>query len=408
MSETKLTFYSGTNTIGGTIFSIEYNGARVIADFGQGPLPQTFDARIHMQHTTDEYIKLGILPDIPEFYHESDIKTIVCISHLHLDHTALLGYVPDHVPIVMNEPTYQLHQALSEAGENDGNLSADRITAYPFYQEIKHGEITVKFIPVNHDIIGASAILITTPDQSIMYSGDLRLSNQDNYTQDWMKAAKHVDYLILETTQFSFDDKPEEFKNEEAPAHEFGTHHKYVLNIYQRNIQRIIEWIERTKSHGFKFIVDDRIAVLIEAFYEGDTSHIHYYDGYSSSYYHGNKITAITLEQAISLEKVVIQHDFMNMMQLIDLKLHDFYYLHSNGMPLGEYDPGFNVMHAWIERLGMTYVPYHESGHATKEQLEEIVATVQPGVLIPQHGFQPERLNYPNRLLPVPGETYIL
>lgn len=404
MSNTQIAFYSGTNTIGGTIFSVTYGKDRFIADFGHSPKSALYDERIHTRGNITDEVTVGILPNIPDFYTDSHWNTVVGISHMHLDHMGLLQYIPQNIDIVTSRDSKNLYEQLTAIGDGQPSFHANRLTAVEPNECFKVGQIEITFIPVNHDVIGSCAIRIVTPDTVIMYSGDIRLNEGDALTNTWIHEAGDVDYLIIETTSLSFD---ETFEKVACMPHTFGDSKQYVLNIYQRNIKRIIDYVKLAKEMEYTFIVDDRIATLIDAFYEGDTSHCYMYESVKPIGYVGS-IQPITLDEAIHLEKVVIQHDFSNWLLLADFDLSGFDYLHSNGMPLGDYDPGYVVMKAWIERLNLNYIDFQKSGHATKAQLEEVVNTIKPKVLIPQHGFYPERLQYPKRLLPEIGKVYEL
>ncbi|WBF52548.1 MBL fold metallo-hydrolase [Macrococcoides canis] len=403
MSNTHITFYSGTNTIGGTIFSITYGKDRFIADFGHSPKSPLFDERIHTRGNISDEIAVGIIPDIPEFYTDSDWNTVVGVSHMHLDHMGLLQYIPDNIEIITSEASKRLYEQLVKIGDGQPSFEVERLTAVEEKKSFMVGEIEVTFIPVNHDIIGACAIRIQTPDAQVMYSGDIRLNDDDLLTKAWIQEANDVDYLIVETTSLSFG----EGDIVASLPHKFGDNNRYILNIYQRNIKRIIDYVKLTQQLQYPFVVDDRIATLIDAFYDGNTSHCYVYESIKPVGYSGN-IHPIHLEDAVLLDKVVIQHDFSNWLLLESFNLEGFDYLHSNGMPLGDFDPGFFVMMSWIEKLRLNYVDFQKSGHATIAQLEEVVNTIQPKVLIPQHGFYPERLQYPNRILPEIGKEYLL
>ncbi|UBH13444.1 MBL fold metallo-hydrolase [Macrococcus armenti] len=403
MSNTQIAFYSGTNTIGGTIFSVTYGKDRFIADFGHSPKSALYDERIHTRGNISDEVVVGILPDIPDFYKDSQWNTVVGISHMHLDHMGLLQYIPHNVDIITSRDSKNLYEQLTAIGDGQPSFDANRLTAVEPNKCFKVGQIEITFIPVNHDVIGACAIRIATPDTVIMYSGDIRLNDDDALTDAWIHEAGDVDYLIIETTSLSFDNT----EKEAYVPHTFGECNQYILNIYQRNIKRIIDYVKLTELMQYTFVVDDRIATLIDAFYDGDTSHCYMYESVKPIGYTGS-IQTITLEEAIQLEKVVIQHDFSNWLLLSHFNLSGFDYLHSNGMPLGDFDPGYKVMKAWIERLNLNYVDFQKSGHATIAQLEEVVNTIKPKVLIPQHGFYPERLQYPNRILPEIGKVYEL
>ncbi|TDL96618.1 MBL fold metallo-hydrolase [Macrococcus carouselicus] len=403
MTKTTLKFYAGTKTIGGTIFEVVYGNERFICDFGRGPLSPLYDDRILMPEDIGHLKKVKMLPDIKDFYEPSDIRTVVGISHMHLDHMELLGYIPAHIPVWVSHESKELYASLTKIGDGQLGVDADRLTAVDYHRGYTVGEhITITYFPVTHDVIGASAILIETPDTRIMYSGDIRLRPEDKETHTWLKETHDIDYLIIETTSFSFDVRDKEV----SERYQVGDHNHYMLNIYQRNIKRIREWIEFTRDHHYTFVVDQRIAVLIDDLIETDTAHCYYYKVPQTD--EQVNMPEINLEEAVEMDKVIIQHDFTNFRQLLELDLSPFKYLHQNGMPLGEYDSGFVVMMAWLELLEMEYVPLHDSGHATTEQLEQVVETIQPRVLIPQHGFRPELLDYHTRILPEIGKEYIL
>ena len=65
--------------------------------------------------------------------------------------------------------------------------------------------IQVEFFPVNHDAPGTSAMRITTPDTTIVYTGDVRLHENDVDTANLPNLAQSPDLLIIETTNVQED-----------------------------------------------------------------------------------------------------------------------------------------------------------------------------------------------------------
>ena len=103
-------------------------------------------------------------------------NTTIAISHLHLDHIGLLQYVHPDVPIIMSEESKTLYEHLHTIGEEPHVDVEQQVKSVPFHQPIPVSEhIQVEFFPVNHDAPGASAMRITTPDTTIVYTGDVRL-----------------------------------------------------------------------------------------------------------------------------------------------------------------------------------------------------------------------------------------
>ena len=132
---------------------------------------------------------------------EIDENATIAISHLHLDHIGLLQYVHPDVPIIMSEGSKTLYEHLHTIGEEPNVDVEQQVKSVPFHQPIAVSEhIQVEFFPVNHDAPGASAMRITTPDTTIVYTGDVRLHEDDVDTANLPKIAGSPDILIIETT----------------------------------------------------------------------------------------------------------------------------------------------------------------------------------------------------------------
>ncbi len=83
-------------------------------------------------------------------------------------------------------------------------------------------------------------------------------------------------------------------------------------------------------------------------------------------------------------------------------------YVHSNGVPLGPFDPVYGVMLAWLRAMGLELVTLGSSGHSHLADLARMVEAVRPGVVLPVHTRRPEALRAPagRVLLPVAGRRY--
>ncbi len=134
-----------------------------------------------------DLIKINAIPAIDGYYEASQFieqppvltaeedtrERAVFISHLHLDHMAYMGCIAKSIPVYMSKPSLKLYEALSHI--NEEVVPTREYAGVPYDTDIKVGDIVVRFVPVDHDIPGASALMITTPDGTICYSGDLRL-----------------------------------------------------------------------------------------------------------------------------------------------------------------------------------------------------------------------------------------
>ena len=101
-------------------------------------------------------------------------------------------------------------------------------------------------------------------------------------------------------------------------------------------------------------------------------------------------------------------------MELFDLPNENACYLHSGGIPSGSYDPRYANLLRIIELAGFEHVNFFMQNyftHAYPSQLKYYCDQIDAKVLIPVHGFNPERLlasSGRQRLLPKKYQSYIL
>jgi ribonuclease J len=83
-------------------------------------------------------------------------------------------------------------------------------------------------------------------------------------------------------------------------------------------------------------------------------------------------------------------------------------YIHSNGPPLGQYDPAWPVMLTWVERFGLEMKRISSTGHSRPEDIKRMVRSVAPGVWLPVHTQAPDVLEVLpiRRLIPTAGRPY--
>ena len=85
-------------------------------------------------------------------------------------------------------------------------------------------------------------------------------------------------------------------------------------------------------------------------------------------------------------------------------------YIHSDAQPLGEFDPKYAIFLQALADNNIEFVRLACSGHAFPEDLNKIIALIEPKLLIPIHTLRPEKLENPygERILPERGERIIL
>nr|WP_309100428.1 MBL fold metallo-hydrolase [Fredinandcohnia onubensis] len=451
--KTSLTFYGGLKTIGGTIISLHYGDSRIIFDFGLVYNPQNhiFDGQIKLRKSAvlRDYLKLELIPGIDGVYskealpeHSSIISadnypgnTAILISHLHLDHMGAMGLIDPSIPVYMTEDSLNLYQTLDVIGEGVQENRDYRSCKYN--QPFSVGKITITPIQVDHDVLGACAFHIQTPDGAIIYTGDLRMHGaHPERIQSFIQKAREIgfDAVIMEGTTLSSEEELSEeslFANKELPEDLITetmipvklaevlkeTKGIGIFNIYHRNIDRIHGILQAGIESGRKVVLEAGTAQIALnhlgaknfLVYESEEMRQTSIPKWQTQLF--NMISTISYKQINQHpDQYFVQNSYDRSLELFDLNVENGVYLHSNGVPLGSFDPAFQNLEKVLQIIGLERVLIGTGGHAIPQHLKYIVDELDPATLIPLHSFYPERLKPKNgiQLLPQCGKTYFL
>lgn len=444
-TETKIKFYAGTRKIGGTVVTIEYENERVILDFGRGFTPAAAildNKNVKIDNYTEKYLTLGMLPKIDGFYsqenipdgtdllplEESSMETRVFISHLHLDHMEYMGLVDEKIQVYMTEEALKLYKALEKI--NEGVVGERVYSSVAYGEKISFKNISITALRVDHDVRGACSYLVETPDLKILYSGDLRLKGlHPEWTMDMARTAKEIgiNVLIFESTTIGSVIKKEALERAKKDTNgeknlaeriieAIGERSGIALfNTYHRNIDRILEFYKVAQGTSRKLVLELSTAYLahellaLEDFYileekalEGQQYSQEVLDFYASS----EKITLAELNKGPG--EYLLENSFENIWYLLDMNTENGIYIHSNGTPLGDYDPAYNAMMDYLEKINIEYRYLGVSGHANPHELMTVAEEISADIFMPIHGFNPENFHISKgvRFLPEEGKTY--
>jgi ribonuclease J len=311
---------------------------------------------------------------------------------MHLDHVALVNSVHPDVPLYYPQRMEPLRAACVRAGYLDWRQPPG--IQVPDRGRVQVGAIEVEFVAVDHDVPGATGFLVRTPDLSLAYTGDHRWHGfHPEVTERFAEAARGVRVLLQEGVSLSWDPPPDTSDTgEEEVCQAFGevldrAGGLVVVNLYPMNRLRVHAFGAACAARGRVLVLERQAAEMAD--------------------------WPLILEDVGAVlhdpRRYCVQLEFGSLPSLIDFRPPaGSIYVHTNGVPLGPYDPTYQVMLAWIRALGLELVTLASSGHSRPEDVRRMVETVAPAVVLPVHTRRPEALLVPGipTLLPEVGRRY--
>ena len=457
--KTEIKFYGGLNTIGGVVMSITYGNERILLEIGTAynPASDVYDGMV--SHRIDNYLydelRLKRAPLVEGIYSkellkdfnllsskENNIHTSIFITHMHLDHMSCMGLVSDDVDIYLSKPAQVLESALEKVGKGVKNFRKTAFIELDPTLEYKIGEITLKPFLLNDKSYQDYSFLVKTPDMKIHYTGDVLLHG--NYADEvWkeMEIIKNekVDVLVVDTTalmdstmQMMYGDVNSEIigskdlpegmlsksmVNELLCENLKEKQGLCVFNFYEREMEEVLAFNEMAKKSQRIIAYEPETAYLIWKFFNEPVNvyipDYNYEQEWFNDLINNNKV--ITKQEIHeNPRKYLIQNTYEHILELFDLPNTDACYLHAGGTPIGEYDPAYANMKKVLELSKFKHINFFMNNyftHAYPSQLKYYCDEIDAKVLIPTHGYKPERLQAKNnrqRLLPKLNTTYIL
>jgi ribonuclease J len=397
MAETRLTFLNAGSPTG-LKFTVEHGGHRCIFDFGieYAPGRALFSQGLAPRPGRElaDLVAVGSAPRLRHVYAGDrwDGATAVFISHLHLDHTGLVQFLHPDLPLHYPSAMEPVRAAAAATGYLPWRDPAGM--AAPDRSHVGWGAIEVEFVAVDHDVPGASGFLIRTPDLFIAFTGDQRRHGlHPELTAGFAEAARGCDVLVQEGVFLGLE--PERKVTEREVIEGFTdvlTSHPglVVVNLTPLNRERVSGFAAAARGLGRRFVMEPNAAVL------------------------AGQPDDVLSPAVVALAKddpgrFVVQLSYESLPGLIDLAAPaGSAYVHSNGPPLGSFDPAYGVMDAWLRRFGLERVSLGSSGHAYPDDIVHNVLAIAPGLVIPVHSMAPDQLSVPGvpRLVPEAGRPY--
>ncbi len=429
--EVTIQFYGGVGVIGGTKIVIATPRARVLLDLGLD-IPagaDLFRAPVTARpgYELADLLNTGCAPDLPGIYDPAMLPdrgpragaiadlavpdrrpAAIFVSHAHVDHDGMLGFVRADVPCYAHPRTIDIHQALARTGLGPAGNPV-RLRACVEHERVRVGDLAVEAIPVDHDVPGACGFLVHTPAGRIAYTGDINFHrNGGRNTHRFMQQVHGATVLITETTMLSFDPLPQEPCSEAEIGARISAHlteHPgtlQLISLYPRDLDRAGAVIELAAETGRRLVWPGQQAAFLSRL--GVPGVVTWAQDRPQLPVHREAVQAAEADlgplETVQLTEVehapgnyLIQIDHHDLPALLDLPMGEHTrWIHSQGEPLGPFVPEWAVFTEWLDRLGIVPVEASSSGHAGPSALTHLVREVDADTVYPVHGFRPEAL----------------
>ncbi|MBM7571350.1 MBL fold metallo-hydrolase [Aquibacillus albus] len=452
--ENNLSFFGGLDTVGG-----------VHLLFGRGETGLLFDAGIQhgglftapFIHLNDpmakpiprrdirQYLLNRMAPPILNLYDPSllgsltkaDLQRVwpekqlpnyknhyVFVSHVHQDHIALVPFLDESITVFMHQDVYASYQALVAAGYYFGTRA--NIETFVDGQVIDLGDFQIQPIETDHNATGTSGFILKTEEHKTAFTADWRI--QDRYPGRMEKfiqtcQSEKIDVLITETTRVN----KESLINEEADRLESTVMYDYsriieeapgltYLYALPMDLERTAEIIARTKATGKTLVMEKNIATF---WHEAIKNGISALEGHPSitdmstikvlDTIHSLPYETVTIDDIVTDKSNYVVHlSYQSIAYITEFERlgqqSKSVYIHANAPAKQQ------VMQKWLKAFRISYHDISNKGHATHQEITNLVERIQPGVVIPVHGRTPFLLQTRGvaKYFPEYGETTTL
>jgi ribonuclease J len=383
--DVKLSALGGLGEIGLNMLVLECAGQALVIDAGLS-FPQE---RV-----------LGIETIVPRLtYLERAAPEILglILTHGHEDHIGAVPFLLNR----FNAPIYGDELALGFLRRRlvERAITADLHRVVP-YQRLELGPFALEFIPVTHSVPGSFALAIETPAGLIVHSGDFKIDDSPVDGRPFDRGAfgklgeRGVTLLLSDSTNAEQPGRTPSESSLRSVLKELVARAKgkVFLSIFSSHLYRIKQLAEASRDSGRSMAaLGRRMAESLRLGLEfGHLDEVAgtLVDTEEAAFYPPHRIAYLAAgSQGEPLSAMVkIAHDSH---PYVRIQPGDMVLLSSRFIPGNE-----RAIHALINQLFRrgadvyyeTVAPVHVSGHASREELAELLTLTRPRYFVPIHG----------------------
>lgn len=370
----------------------------------------------------------------------------ILLTHAHVDHHAYIHYLRPDITIYCSEATKLILKAIQETGggvnqeyvtvrdrfvikETEEGPARDQtepysrnITTFKNKANFKIGSIEVEPIGVDHSLPGVTAFILHTSEGSVGYTADIRLHGRRPETsQEFAEQCKKskIDVLLCEGTRITELSSESESSVELDVSNVIKDTNKLVVCTYPiRDLDRFYSFYNAATKLQRDLVIDVKQAYLLKLFqdsslkgkYPGpDDKRIKIYIQKKNWGLIGRKNLPMRLirqdydewereflsyDNTINYSDVRMQQNNLvfycndyQLDELIDIQPEqNSSYIRSSTEPFDEeMELDEQRVKRWITKFGLMWHYTHVSGHASGDQIKQIIETASAKKVIPIH-----------------------
>lgn len=374
----------------------------------------------------------------------------VFLSHAHADHAQYIHFLRKDIPIYCTQATKSILKSLEKTSSysfsdlitcseaftyyttSRGTLSrvtrrqTDYVTERLYNimepgKTIELGSIAIEMIPVDHSLPGACGFILYSDEGNLVYTGDIRFhGSQKNLSRVFVEKAKATNpkWLLCEGTRIDSSEIISEENVKTQISDIISQTDKLVFVEHPiRDLDRVITIYKSSKENNRDFVVTMKLAYLIRELdgicpfkledikilipkkswgligrknIEPDQLVKDYKSLWERDFiFHENVITVEELRKAP--QNYTVSMNMWEINQLIDLKPEHAIWIKSSCEP---FSPDMELDEErkknWLEYFKITEYLAHASGHASGDEIREMIREINPENVIPIHTEHPE------------------
>ncbi len=428
IGRTYVEIHSGYGEIGGNMIEVSHGDTSIILDLGISfkKYKNYYEWPSRLPEDLAELMELGVVPIVDNLIPENnETYDAALVTHAHRDHIELLFYLEKPIPIYMGE-TSKIIQDTRMLVYRNSKYRIDlepNISTFRTDWNYQIGDISVEAIHVDHSIPGAYSYIVSTPDATILYTGDYRLHGgrvcEKSLTMDMVDKAKEhgIDLLLTEGTRFtecSTDREVDVLRSLNTIMSQFnGT---ILFEYSYLDIDRYESLMEAAGNWDKTIIFESRHFAFIYKLYKEDKGlkdkiDLNRYKHMIKVYHKPRKglkkdfkklmsdiesegYTVISdLNEVENFNNVILEGFDLYIRDIYKLRLNKCLAIHSTSEPYDEdIELSYEKISNWLKKMNAPSYRIHTSGHIHPLDLIKIYNEIRPDDVLVVHSEYPEEI----------------